>query len=337
VPRLGRQTWEFHSQPRVLSAATVAGPVESQGPLGAYYDIRHTDDRLRCDTWEHAEQLMFDQAARIVLEKCGLGANEIDLMIGADLTAQLTSFYMGLKSLSIPSLGVYSACASICEALAVGCLAIDSKVANRVLVGTSSHYCTAERQFRYPTEYGVQKPPSSQRTVTGAGVAVLGERGSIAITEATIGEVIDMGIKNPWEMGAAMAPAAAQTISQHLKDTGRTFADYDCVVTGDLGRIGHNILNELLAQNGIHSHHNLMDCGMLIYREDQSEVFSGGSGGACATLVTFGYLFHQLTSGKWKRILLSATGALLSCSSAQQQDPIPAVSHAIVFERKDDL
>lgn len=337
MPKVGKQTWSFQTYPRIVATGTVAGSIESEGPLGEYFDIRHQNDRADSNTWEHAEQKFVDEAARRALEKANLTAKDIDLVVGGDLNAQLTGFYFGTRNLTASTLGVYSACASICESLAIGALTIDSGMAQRTLVGTSSHNSTAERQFRYPTEYGVQKPPSAQRTVTGAGMAVLSPTGSeIAITHATIGQVVDMGIKSPWEMGAAMAPAAFSTITTHLADTGRSLSDYDCIATGDLGRIGHEILKDLLREKGHRVPETLTDCGILIYRADQPEVFSGGSGGACATLVTFGYLLHQLTSGAWKRILVSATGALLSAVSAGQSDSIPAVSHAIAFERKDE-
>jgi stage V sporulation protein AD len=340
MTKTGKQTWTFDTRPvYVISTATVAGQLESEGPLRDNFDVLHESDRLNGDTWEHSEQQFFDEAASTVLRKANLEQEAIDFMIGADLNAQLTSFYLGLRAFSIPSLGVYSACASICEALALGAMLIDSKSANYALVGTSSHNSTAERQFRYPTEYGAQKPPTAQRTVSGAGTAILGAKAKndsdIVITHATIGRVVDFGVKSPWEMGAAMAPAAADTIMTHLKDVKRNITDYDCVATGDLGDIGHQILRELLNKNGITELQNLTDCGMLIYTKDQAEVFSGGSGGACCTLVTFGHLLRELQSGKWKRILVSATGALLSATSAGQSDSIPSVSHAIVFERRD--
>ncbi|MCF8563679.1 stage V sporulation protein AD [Alicyclobacillus tolerans] len=336
MPRVGKQTWVFASEPRVIETGTVAGKTEGEGPLGEYYDIRHTDDRFNTDTWEHAEQALFSEAASTVLRKANTAPETVDLMVGGDLNAQLTSFYFGLRPLPIPALGVYSACSSITEALAIGALAVDSDMAHKVLVGTSSHNSTAERQFRYPTEYGAQKPATAQRTVTGAGMALLGkEGGNIAITAATVGLVTDFGVQSPWEMNAAMAPAAAATIETHLRDMGRKWEDYDCVATGDLGFIGYDILKELLVQRGISPGDTLTDCGMLIYDRSQPEVFAGGSGGACCTLVTFAHLFRELKQGRWKRILVSATGALLSSVSAQQSDTIPCVSHAVVFERRD--
>ncbi|MBX5436146.1 MAG: stage V sporulation protein AD [Alicyclobacillaceae bacterium] len=336
MPRTGKQTWTFSSPPRLVAVATVAGRNESEGPLGQHFDIRHDDDRAGFDTWEHAEQALFDQAANLVLKKAGLKPEDVDLMVGGDLNAQLTAFYLGLRPYNIPALGVYSACASFTEAMALAGLALDAGMADRVMAGTSSHYSTAERQFRFPTEYGVQKPPTAQRTATGAGMALLAKTGGqVALTEATIGQMFDFGVQNPWEMGAAMAPAAAATIRQHLADTGRRVIEYDCIATGDLGHVGHRILRHLLAKDGLDPGDVLTDCGMLLYRQDQPEVFSGGSGGACSTLVTLGYFVSQLETGRWRRVLVAATGALLSAVSTQQKDSVPGIAHAIVLERKD--
>jgi len=335
MDKLGRQTWAFTSEPRLLATGTVAGKVEAEGPLGANFDVT-VDDSSQGQSWEKAEQKLFASAAQTALVKAHKQASEIDLMVGSDLNAQLTSFYFGLRDFAIPALGVYSACSSITEGLALAGLAIDSQVANHVMVGTSSHNATAERQFRYPTEYGAQKPPTAQRTVTGSGVAILGrEGGNVAVTHATIGQVVDYGITSPWEYGAAMAPAAARTIVAHLRETGRSLNDYDCVATGDLGRFGHAILLDLLAQDGLTVDTELTDCGILIFRQDQPEVFAGGSGAACSALVTFGYFLRNLEQGLWKRVLVAATGALLSTITAEQTESIPAISHAIALERKD--
>lgn len=341
MARLGRSTWAFgERQVAVVAAATVAGQWESQGPLGEAFDVRLDDDRAGQDTWEHAEHAMFLQAARLVCSKAGIAPEALDLVVGADLNAQLTSLYIGLRDLARPMLGVYSACASICEALAVASLTVATGFADTVLAGTSSHTSTAERQFRYPTEYGVQRPPTAQRTVTGAGAAILTRgRGPWQITHATIGEIADFGVKSPWEMGAAMAPAACDTIRQHLADTGRALSDYDLVVTGDLGRVGLDILRHLLVEQGVAPElvvrERVNDCGAMIYHPTQPEVFSGGSGAACSTLVTFGHLFKEMECHRIRRLLLSATGALLSQVSAQQGDSIPSISHAIAFERGD--
>lgn len=336
MPKKGKQTWVFSRPAHIESAATVAGRLESEGPFGALYDIQHDDDRLGKATWEQAEQQLLQEAAQTVLAKANLTDTDVDLMVGGDLNAQLSGFYFGTRSLAVPAFGVFSACASICEALTISALAIDGGYAKRTLVGTSSHNSTAERQFRYPTEYGIQKPPTAQRTVTGAGMAVLSQtEGKVQLTEATVGQVTDFGIHSPWEMGAAMAPAAHATIRAHLQDTGRTFSDFDAIFTGDLGRIGLSILEDLFHRDGIATEQRLFDCGAEIYYSSQPEVFSGGSGGACCTLVTFSHLLQQLTSGTWKRVLVSATGALLSAVTAQQHETIPCISHAVVLERKD--
>jgi stage V sporulation protein AD len=337
VAKLGEQTWLFESRPGILATGTVAGSIESQGPLGDWFDVRMSEDRLGMSTWEHAEQKMFGESARITLDKATLAPTDVELMIGGDLNAQMSAFHFGLRPYAIPALGVFSACASICEALAIAAMAIDGGYASNALVGTASHNSTVERQFRYPTEYGVQKPPTAQRTVTGAGTCLLGrDGGDVCLSAATIGTVTDLGIKSPWEMGAAMAPAAEATLMAHFQDTARTPADYDCIATGDLGRVGHAILCDLLAERKLTVDDRLTDCGMLIFRPDQPEVFSGGSGGACCTLVTFAHLFRQLHIGKWKRILIAATGALLSSVTAQQGDSIPCISHAIVLERREE-
>ncbi|EPZ48906.1 stage V sporulation protein AD [Alicyclobacillus acidoterrestris] len=340
MTRIGRQTWDFSRGTGVYvgGVGTVAGQLESAGPLGENFDFHLENDRVDGDTWEHSEQSMFGKAAQIALENARVASEELDVLVGADLNAQLTGFYLGLRAHPVPALGVYSACASICEGLAIGSLIIHSQHGERAMVGTSSHTSTAERQFRYPTEYGAQKPPTAQRTVTGSGVAVLTNQPSaIQITHATIGKVLDYGIKSPWEMGAAMAPAAADTIAAHLADTGRKLTDYDCVATGDLGHIGHKLVKELLHEKGLTDTGHLTDCGMLIYDSSQPEVFSGGSGGACCSLVTFGHLLKEMLAGRYQRILVSATGALLSTVSTQQKDSIPGISHAIVFERKDGM
>lgn len=339
MARLGRQTWDLQSTPvYVEGVGTVAGTLEGEGPLGGDFDIVLDNDRIGGDTWEHSEQMMFAKAAQRAMNDANVSTEQVNAFIGADLNAQLTGFYLGTRAFAFPALGVYSACASICEGLAMAGLLVHTGHAQKVLVGTSSHASTAERQFRYPTEYGAQKPPTAQRTVTGSGVAVIGNaHRSLQITHATIGRVMDYGIASPWEMGAAMAPAAFSTIDQHLTDTGRTLDDYDLVASGDLGHVGLSLLKQLLGERG-HSSSTLTrvtDCGAMIYASAQPEVFSGGSGGACCTIVTFGHLFKKLMDGTYRRILVSATGALLSAVSVQQKDTIPSISHAIAIERKD--
>ena len=335
MPRIGRHTWKFEHPAYVVSTGTVAGSTESQGPLGGTFDVRIQDDYYGQSSWERAEQKLFEHAVKIAMDKGHCSDAAVDLCIGGDLNAQLTGFFFGLRPFHIPSLGVYSACATITEALAIAAMALDSGFAETVLAGSSSHNGSAERQFRFPTEYGVQKPPSAQRTVTGAGAILLSRKPTqaIRITHATIGEVVDMGVKSPWEMGAAMAPAAFHTIENHLTESGFTLSDFDCIATGDLGKIGHAMVREMLDDAAIPTDSRLTDCGVLIYDFNQPEVFSGGSGGACCSLVTFGHLLNQLASGLWTRLLVCATGALLSTVTVGQSESIPGICHAVVFER----
>ncbi|MCL6453255.1 MAG: stage V sporulation protein AD [Alicyclobacillus sp.] len=336
MPKVGRQTWVFPSAPGVIATGTVAGKVESEGPLGACFDVQITEAGMQGPSWEKDEQALFYRAAETALRKANLRPQDLDLVIGGDLNAQLTGFYYGLREIAAPKLGVYSACSTFTESVAVAALALEAGFAERVLIGACSHNSSAERQFRFPTEYGVQKPATAQRTVTGAGAAVLSQEvAPVVVTAATIGEVVDYGITDAWEYGAAMAPAAAHTIGAHLTDTGRSLADFDCIATGDLGRMGHALLRDLLGQAGHDPGECLTDCGLLIFRPDQPEVMAGGSGAACSALVTLGHLLEQLKNGSWQRILVCATGALLSQVMSQQKETIPSISHAIVFERRE--
>lgn len=333
--KLGRQTWQFTTEPSVLQTGTVAGKVESEGPLGQWFDVRILKEGMWGQSWEKDEQSLVKQAVDVVLDKTNMPVDQIDLAVGGDLNAQLSALYFGLRNFNFPTLGLYSACSTMTEAVALAALLVDSGAASNVLAGTSSHNSTAERQFRFPTEYGAQKPETAQRTVTGAGMALVSKLpANIVISSATIGEIVDFGIKNPWEYGAAMAPAAFQTIRAHLRDTGRSPDDFDCIATGDLGRIGHAILKDMFAKEGQNLGDKLTDCGMLVYAPEQPEVFAGGSGAACSSLVTFGYLLEKLKNGTWNRILVAATGALLSTVTSAQKDSIPAISHAVVFERR---
>ncbi|QQE76910.1 stage V sporulation protein AD [Alicyclobacillus sp. SO9] len=335
MSKVGRQTWKFSRGASVLATGTVAGTVEGKGPLGTDFDLRISDDHFGEPSWEKAEQKLFESAAKIALDKVSLSDGDLDLIVGGDLNAQLSSFYFGLRAYSTPLIGTYGACSTVTESLAVAAMAIDSNNVNYALVGTSSHNSTAERQFRYPTEYGVQKPPTAQRTVTGSGVVVLGSKpfGEMRITHATIGKLVDMGISSPWEMGAAMAPAAFDTIQAFFRESGMKPKDFDCIATGDLGYIGHELLAEMFRDAGMDLGERLTDCGMLIYDREQPEVYSGGSGGACCSLVTFGHLLDNLSSGVWNRMLVCATGALLSSVTVQQGETVPGICHAVAFER----
>ena len=324
----GKQTIVFTCKPVIIGYSTVAGPKEGQGPVGPYFDKIYPDITIGQESFEKAERQMMVNAINTALEKASISRNMVDCFISGDLLNQIITSGFSALDLAAPFLGIYGACSSFCEGLIVGGILVDSGAAQVVVTATSSHNNTAERQYRYPTEYGAQVPPWSQHTVTGAASTVLAVRGTGPTLElATIGKVMDLGIKDPLNMGAAMAPAAADTIFTHLEDTGRKPGDYDLIVTGDLGKIGREILVELAQRQGYDLSGNYRDCGELIYSKEQLEN-AGGSGCACSPLVTLGMLFNQ----NYKRILVAATGALHSPTSYQQGDNIPAIAHAVSIE-----
>ncbi len=332
---IGKQTWEFASQPVLISTGTVVGPKEGQGPLGHDFDMVHQDSYLGQGSWEKAERRLMEEACETALSKAHLKADQIDIFYAGDLLNQIVTSGFAARTLATPFIGLFGACSTSMESLALAAMTVDAGYANYALASTASHHSTAERQFRYPTEYGGQKPLSAQCTVTGSGAAIVGKAGEgPRITHATIGQVVDLGVKSPFEMGPAMAPAAVDTIAQHLKDTGRKPEEYDLIVTGDLARIGHKIAAELLEQQaGLFLGDLFKDCGILIFDPDQEEVFSGGSGCACCAVVTYGHLLKRMERGELNRMLICATGALLSPLSTQQGESIPCVAHAVVIER----
>jgi len=337
MPRIGKQTWEFPSRPVLLSAGSIVGPKEGEGPLGQDFDAVEEDMYFGQDSWEKAERRFFEQACEIALKKVGLSGEEVNVLYGGDLLNQIISANFAARTLAIPFVGLFGACSTSMEGLALAALTVDAGYADYALAATSSHHATAERQFRYPTEYGGQKPPSSQCTVTGSGAALVAKTGSgPRITHATIGKVVDLGITSPFEMGPAMAPAAVDTILRHFEDTGRTPEEYDLIVTGDLASIGHKIAVEMLEDQGYYLGDRFKDCGILIYDPDQEEVFAGGSGCACCATVTYGHLLKRMLRGELDRILVCATGALLSPLSNQQGESIPCVAHAVVIERGEE-
>lgn len=330
----GMQTVWFQNPPVIIATATVVGSREAEGPLGNTFDKVVYDSYYGEVSWEKAEQRMMRDAAKKALEKAGLQEKDIDFLLAGDLLNQIISADFTARVLGIPFLGLYGACSTMYQGLALGAMLIDGGFAEKILVTVSSHYSTAERQYRFPTELGVQRPLTAQWTVTGAGAAVLAREGSgPVITHATIGKVIDMGEGDPQDMGAAMAPAAADTISRHLADTGRSPDYYDLIVTGDLGVYGKKLAEKLMIQNGYEILERYTDCGILIYTGSQ-DVHAGGSGCACSAVVTCGYLMEQLKSGKLKRILGVGTGALLSPCSIQQGETVPGIGHSVVIEAR---
>ncbi len=339
--RLGRQTVRFLSPPRLISGAAIVGDVEGKGPLGSCFDIVLEDDTWGEDSWEKAERKMFEQAVRIAFQKCDIPVNGVDLLLGGDLLNQIISANFAARELAIPFLGLYGACSTMAESLLLGSMLIDGGYANRVACAATSHFSTAERQYRFPLEMGGQTTPTAQRTVTGAGASLLvGAEDNasrhfscIRVMGGTIGRVVDLGITDANNMGAAMAPAAADTLAAHFRETGRSAADYDLIVTGDLGRFGSEMLLDLCKDKGIDLDGKHRDCGNMIFSREQ-KVDCGGSGCGCSAVTLNGFLLRQMEEGTLSRMLFTATGALMSPTAGMQGDSIPGIAHAVVLERE---
>lgn len=331
--KAGKQSIEFENKPVIISSAAVAGPFEGKGNFKDDYDRIYDDIYIGQDSFEKAERTMLQDACEIALNKANIKKDDIDFFISGDLMNQIISSSFVARSLEIPYFGIYGACSSSMEGLCLASLLVSSGFASKVLTGVSSHNASSEKQYRYPTEYGSQKPPTSQWTVTGAASGLVASLGNgPKVTRATVGKVIDMGISDPFKMGSAMAPAAASTIEAFFNDFDVAPSYYDIIATGDLGAVGHNILKELLKKDGYSIPDDILtDCGNLIYKKDQ-EAFSGGSGCACSGLVTYGHFIKLMNEGKIKRMLIIATGALMSPLSYQQKDSIPCVAHAVSIE-----
>ncbi len=329
----GHQSWVFEHRPVILASAAVGGPFEAEGALAADFDILHDDLWLGQESFEKAEKKLLEQACEKAIAKAGLNKEDVQFYLSGDLLNQIITSSFTARTLGIPYLGLFGACSSSMEGLALAAQLVASGAARYVLAATSSHNGSVEKQFRYPTEYGGQKPPTAQWTVTGAGAALLGREGEgPRITAATIGRVVDMGLSDPFNMGAAMAPAAVDTIQAHFRDLRTDASSYDLIATGDLGRIGLVIASDLLKKHGINiPEQKFTDCGVLIYKDDQP-VMAGGSGCGCSAVVTYGYFLNRMKKGELKKILVVATGALLSPLSYQQKESIPCIAHAVAIE-----
>lgn len=331
----GQQSWLFQSRPVILATGAVGGPFEAEGAIAEDFDLLHGDIWLGETSFEKAEKKLMEQACEIAIERSGLKKEDLQFFLCGDLMNQIITSSFAARTVGVPFLGLYGACSSAMEGLALASLLVDGGYARNVLAATSSHNAAAEKQFRYPTEYGSQKPPTAQWTVTGAGAAVVSAEGDgPRVTAATIGRVVDMGLSDPFNMGAAMAPAAVDTIEAHFRDLGRDHAYYDLIATGDLGRLGHQIAADLLEKHGAPiPKEKFTDCGVLIYKKEQP-VFAGGSGCACSATVTYGHFLKKLRKGELRKILVVATGALLSPISYQQKESIPCIAHAVAIENE---
>lgn len=331
--RQGRQTLLFPTGPRVAGYASVVGQKEAQGPLGHTFDESFIDDYLGKESWEKAETAMLERTVDLALSKAGLFAGDADAMLAGDLLNQIVTAGYAARGLGIPFFGLYGACSTMAESLLLGAALIDGGYAKSAVCAASSHFATAERQYRFPLEMGAQRPPTAQWTVTGAGATVLraGEGLKIAVRCATVGRVADAGQKDLNNMGAAMAPAAADTLLTHLRDTGRGPDDYDLIATGDLGHIGEQLMRELCRKEGLKLDHRYIDCGSEIYQSKQ-DVHAGGSGCGCSAVCLNGWLLQRMLSGEIGRMLLIATGAMMSPTTSAQGESIPAIAHAVCLE-----
>ncbi|WP_416827084.1 stage V sporulation protein AD [Ectobacillus polymachus] len=329
----GKQSWVFENGIYVNTTGTVVGPIEGAGPLKDSFDSYYDDLHCKEQNWELAERRLMQDSIKYALKKENLQPHHIDFFLAGDLLNQNVTANYVARQHKIPFLGMFGACSTSMETIAIGSSLVDGGFANRILATVSSHNATAERQFRNPTEYAGQKPLTATSTVTGAGTCLISrEPSSIVIRSATIGRVHDLGITNPYDMGSAMAPAAVHTICQHFEDLHISYKEYDLIVTGDLSGVGTPIARQLLHEEGYDLGARYDDCGLLIYDSGQN-TFAGGSGCACSAVVTYGHLFHELKKGTYHRILVVATGALLNPIMMQQKESIPAIAHAVSFER----
>lgn len=330
---VGRQSFRLAQSPVITAWASIAGKKEAEGPLGNYFDVTSSDSYFGQRSWELGEREMQQTALKTLAKKANLNTEDFDLVFSGDLLNQCVGSSFCLRNMNIPHLGLYGACSTMAESLLLGAMAVGGGFSDKVVSMTSSHFASSERQYRFPLNYGGQRPPTSQWTVTGAGAALLCSSGNgPRITGCTIGTVSDLGIKDANNMGAAMAPAAFQTISSHFRDFQVNADHYDLIVTGDLGQLGKDILIKLFSQTSTPLGGKITDCGTLIYDAIRQDAHAGGSGCGCSAVTLCGYLLNKIHQGELKRILFCGTGALLSPTTTQQGLPISGVCHAVVIE-----
>lgn len=330
--RCGSQTVIIKSNPRIISTYCIVGPKEGKGPLKDYFDEILTDDSFGEKSYEKAEKNMLLKAITESIHRANLSESDINYLLVGDLLNQLMSSSFAARETTIPYIGLYGACSTMTESLSIGSMLMDGEFADYVIAATSSHFSSAERQYRFPLEYGSQRAPTAQWTVTGSGAMILAREGNYPyVTYVTTGKVKDYGVSDTNNMGIAMVPAAVDTISMHFKDTGRSPDYYDLIATGDLGRIGKNITIDLLKKQGYDISQNYIDCGDEIFSANQ-DVKSGGSGCGCSAVVDCGYIYKNMMKGKFKKVLLVSTGALLSNTSSLQGESIPGIAHAVAVE-----
>ena len=327
------QTIVFRNRPRIVAVSSVAGTKESEGVIGRYAETVLSDDMFGESTYEKAECKMLSHVIDGAIKNANLRSADVDMIVSGDLLNQIISASFAARDFSVPFLGVYGACSTMAESLAVAATLVDGGYCRRAVAATGSHFASAERQYRYPLELGTTRPPQSQWTVTGAGASLVAAEGDgVQITSATLGKVVDFGVTDVNNMGAAMAPAAADTILTYFRGTRKEPEEFDLIVTGDLGALGSRLLKDLTWEKGLDLSQNHVDCGEIVYNVVEDE-FQGGSGAGCLALVLNSYLHAKMMAGSLKKILFVATGALLSTTSAGQGESIPCIAHAVTLER----
>ena len=327
--RIGENTIRFVHRPAILGYAAVGGKKEGEGPLGRCFDAIFEDAHLGMDTWEQAESALQREALTRAVEKVKLAKSQLQVLFAGDLLNQNIASTFGLREMGVPLIGQFGACSTMGQTLAMAALFVDSGAAQVCGAVTSSHFCTAERQFRFPLEYGGQRTPTSQWTATASGACVVGVGDGVWVDSVCFGRVCDLGVTDMTNMGAAMAPAAAGTIARYLRDTGTTPKDYDLIATGDLGQVGSDLCRQLLEENGISLGGNYTDCGLLLFDRQRQDVHAGGSGCGCSASVLCAHLLPLMEKGAFRRVLFCPTGALMSPTSSQQGESIPGICHAV--------
>ncbi len=337
LKRIGLQTIDLPLRPAICGSAAFVGRMEGEGPLGDEFDYVAQDELYNQETFELAEKQLYLDAIRKAIKKGGSKPEEVQFLLGGDLLNQIITASFSARELGIPFIGLYGACSTMAESLALGSMLLDGEHASQVICAASSHFCTAERQYRYPLEFGTQRPPTAQWTVTGAGASLLSLSPKAPVlahvVRACMGRVVDLGITDANNMGAAMAPAAADTLLALFNDTHTSPSDYDLIVSGDLGQVGHDLLMQLMREQRMPlPDDRYKDCGLMIYDREKQDVHAGGSGCGCSASVLNAHLLKRLRSGELKRIIFMATGALMSLTSSQQGESIPGVAHAVILE-----
>ncbi len=329
----GSQSIQFENAPYLISSGSIVGKKESEGPLGTLFDEVDKKNLFGEDTWEAAESTMQKEACLIALKKANLQPEKVRYLFGGDLLRQGIATSMGVEELQIPMFGLFGACSTSGEALALGSMSVAAGYGEYILAVTSSHFGSAEKEFRFPLGYANQRPLSSQWTVTGSGAFLVGNKQShVKISGITVGKIVDFGLKDSQNMGACMAPAACDTIVQNFKDFGRTESDYDRIFTGDLGYVGQRILLDLMEKQGKDIKKKHEDCGMIIFDQQTQNTNAGGSGCGCAAVTLSSYILPRIESGEWKRVLFVPTGALMSTVSYNEGESVPGIAHGIVLE-----